>query len=373
MRGATVSNGIVTNFTPAETKRYVYLGGSGIRELDNTSPPNALKEYVRCGSNLVAWASCQCQCVTTLLTGETPVPREVGVPVTAGVEPVNLPLTRSLTQYVRGLDLGGGIGGIIYQKKGMDYYYYHYNHKGDVVALTDGTGKLAAYYEYDAWGNTMTQARKSGVDNPYRYSTKEWDEKSGLSYFGARYYSPEIGRWTQRDPLGEVDGLNLYAYCKADPAGRLDPLGLQFMPPIIFTPSEDLAFPDARYRPAPGPEREASKRWCLARFETCLGNCIDANRLDLNEFLDWWGIIQVGGNLVFGEKATHLGRGQPLTNWQHKLFWWIGRRMGWGEGFIRVGRVIGKWGVAATVLEGWFKLGVELYCAGVCAIDPDAF
>jgi len=32
------------------------------------------------------------------------------------------------------------------------------------------------------------------VDNPYRYSTKEWDEKSGLYYFGARYYSPEIGR-----------------------------------------------------------------------------------------------------------------------------------------------------------------------------------
>jgi hypothetical protein len=151
MRGATVSNGVVTNFTPAETKKYVYLGGSVIRELDNTSPPNALKEYVRCGSNLVAWASCQCQCVTTLLTGETPVPREVGIPVTARVEPVNLPLTRSLTHYVRGLDLGGGIGGIIYQKKGSDYYYYHYNHKGDVVALTDGSAKLAACWA-ELWG-----------------------------------------------------------------------------------------------------------------------------------------------------------------------------------------------------------------------------
>jgi RHS repeat-associated protein len=45
----------------------------------------------------------------------------------------------------------------------------------------------------------MTEAEKTGVDNPYRYSTKEWDEKSGLYYLGARYYSPEIGRWTQRD------------------------------------------------------------------------------------------------------------------------------------------------------------------------------
>lgn len=85
-----------------------------------------------------------------------------------------------------------GIASVIYQKKRSNYYYYHYNHKGDVMALTDGDGKLAAYYEYDAWGNTMTEVEKSGVDNPYRYSTKEWDKKSGLYYFGARYYWPKL-------------------------------------------------------------------------------------------------------------------------------------------------------------------------------------
>jgi len=142
-----VYQGRVLLFTPVETRKFVYLGGSVIRELDNDTPPNVLKEYIR------------------------------------------------------GLELGGGIGGIIYQKiipeEGPDrFYHYHYNHKGDVVALTDGDGNLAAYYEYDAWGNTMTEAEVSDVDNPYRYSTKEWDEKSGLYYFGARYYYPEAGRWT---------------------------------------------------------------------------------------------------------------------------------------------------------------------------------
>jgi RHS repeat-associated protein len=52
---------------------------------------------------------------------------------------------------------------------------------------------------------TRTRVKKIGVDNPYRYSTKEWDEKSGLYYFGARYYSPEIGRWTQRDTAAVFD------------------------------------------------------------------------------------------------------------------------------------------------------------------------
>jgi len=172
---ATVSSGQVTGFSAAETKKYVYLGGSVIREL-----------IVVDGQDVVA------------------------------------------KEYVRGIDLGGGIGGIIYQKKGSDYYYYHCNHKGDVVALTDGNAELAAYYEYDAWGNVMTEAEKTGVENPYRYSTKEWDEKSRLSYFGARYYSPEIGRWTQRDPAGSVDGLNLYLYAGDEPVANIDAWGLIF-------------------------------------------------------------------------------------------------------------------------------------------------
>jgi RHS repeat-associated protein len=129
-------------------------------------------------------------------------------------------------EYMRGLDLGGGIRGIIYQKKSSDYYFYHYNHKGDVVALTDANGKLAAFYEYDTWGNTMTEAEKTGVDNPYRYSTKEWDEKSGLYYFGARYYSPEIGRWTQRELLGWIDGPNMYAYVRNQPTNLIDAFGI---------------------------------------------------------------------------------------------------------------------------------------------------
>jgi len=171
---ATVVSGEVTGFSAVKTKKFVYLGGSVIRQLDYND----------------------------------------------NVE----------MEYIRGLDLGGGIGGIIYQKKSSDYYYYHYNHKGDVVALTDANGNLAAYYEYDAWGNTMTQAEASGVENPYKYSTKEWDEKSGLYYFGARYYSPEIGRWTQRDPAGIVDGLNIYLYANNEPVSEWDPWGLRVSP-----------------------------------------------------------------------------------------------------------------------------------------------
>jgi len=93
------------------------------------------------------------------------------------------------------------------------------------VSVTNADKDEVAYYEYDAWGNTMTEAEIGDVDNPYRYSTKEWDEKSGLYYFGARYYSPEIGRWIRRDPLGTTESLNLYPYVMNSPTNSLDPYG----------------------------------------------------------------------------------------------------------------------------------------------------
>jgi len=48
-----VSSGVVTAFSVVEAKQCVYLGGSIIRELDDSSPPNVLKKYVGCGCILV--------------------------------------------------------------------------------------------------------------------------------------------------------------------------------------------------------------------------------------------------------------------------------------------------------------------------------
>ena len=52
---------------------------------------------------------------------------------------------------------------IIYCKEGSDYYYFHYNHKGDVISVTDADKEEVAYYEYDAWRNTTSEAGASGA------------------------------------------------------------------------------------------------------------------------------------------------------------------------------------------------------------------
>ncbi|BDS08268.1 hypothetical protein NT6N_33080 [Oceaniferula spumae] len=49
--------------------------------------------------------------------------------------------------------------------------------------------------------------------------------KTGLNYYGYRYYDPVTGRWINRDPIEERGGLNLYAMVNNNPINWIDRLG----------------------------------------------------------------------------------------------------------------------------------------------------
>ena len=83
---------------------------------------------------------------------------------------------------------------------------------------------MAGTYTYDAFGN-LTNTPPAAIANNYEFSTKEFDPRNGLYYFGARYYDPEVGRWLTPDSLGLIDGVNLYAYVNNNPLNLIDPFG----------------------------------------------------------------------------------------------------------------------------------------------------
>jgi RHS repeat-associated protein len=135
-------------------------------------------------------------------------------------------LGKTQSTYTRGLSYGGGIGGILSALRGSQRSHYHYDGLGSVTGLTDSASKATQIYTYDAFGNLLTQAGQ--VQNPYRFSSKEYSPTSGLVYFGARYYDPRIGRFLTPDPLGMIDGPNLYLYAGANPVLFSDPWGLDY-------------------------------------------------------------------------------------------------------------------------------------------------
>ncbi|MEY9867603.1 RHS repeat-associated protein [Peribacillus sp. B2I2] len=113
-------------------------------------------------------------------------------------------------------------------------YYYQFNARGDVIALTDKAGSTKATYEYDEWGNVtaITGDNEIANVNIYRYVGKYgvmYDADANLYLMGWRDYDPSIGRFivpdeyegTEEDPTS----LNRYLYADADPVNNIDPDG----------------------------------------------------------------------------------------------------------------------------------------------------
>ncbi len=107
--------------------------------------------------------------------------------------------------------------------------YYHRNQQYSITALTNGSGTIQERYAYMAYGEpTITDAtgtvRTSTAEgNRYTYTGREWDEESELYHYRARMYDPLSGRFCSRDPIGYVDGWNMFAsnlgLDRTDPTG----------------------------------------------------------------------------------------------------------------------------------------------------------
>jgi RHS repeat-associated protein len=108
-------------------------------------------------------------------------------------------------------------------------YYYHINGHGDVTKLTDASGIIVAEYQYDAWGNIISQSGTMASSNRYRYAGYQYDEATGLYYLMARYFNAGIGRFITRDNFHGFEdnplSLNQYTYTENNPAGYIDPSG----------------------------------------------------------------------------------------------------------------------------------------------------
>lgn len=114
------------------------------------------------------------------------------------------------------------------------YYHYASDEMGSITHVVTGQEKESAeggevpessvlnHYEYDAWGN-LTVCEET-VPNRFKFNGQQYDPVSQQYYLRARFYNPVIARFTQEDTY-RGDGLNLYEYCRNNPAYYVDPSG----------------------------------------------------------------------------------------------------------------------------------------------------
>ena len=108
-------------------------------------------------------------------------------------------------------------------------YYYVLNLQGDVVKLIDQDGAEAASYEYDAWGNILSQSGSMASTNPLRYRGYYHDSETGFYYLQSRYYDPAMHRFINADSYASTGqgfiGTNMFAYCHNSPVAFYDTEG----------------------------------------------------------------------------------------------------------------------------------------------------
>jgi Rhs family protein len=102
------------------------------------------------------------------------------------------------------------------------YRYYALDHLGSTIGLYDGAKARTSALAYTPYGAAYGDVGPAPLP---RYTGHLWDGAAGLHLAPYRAYAPTLARWLSRDPLGMVDGPNVYGYVRQSPVNRVDPTG----------------------------------------------------------------------------------------------------------------------------------------------------
>ena len=126
---------------------------------------------------------------------------------------------------------GNDIDEALQMKRGPSVYYYHTNHLGSTMALSDAAGAIVERVDYDAYGqptffdadgNVISQ---SSIGNTILFTAREYNIESETYFYRARSMHPNVGRFMQKDPLGYIDGMNIFVYVSNLPVLYRDKYG----------------------------------------------------------------------------------------------------------------------------------------------------
>ena len=139
-------------------------------------------------------------------------------------------------------------------------FFYHSDHLGSTSYITDDKANITQYDAYLPYGELLVDEHSSSEELPYKFNGKQFDDETGLYYYGARYMNPITSLWYGVDPLAEkYANICSYTYCHDNPIRLIDPTGLY---------DEDTAKKVASERGAQYHKDNESGEWFVTMDET---------------------------------------------------------------------------------------------------------
>ena len=102
-------------------------------------------------------------------------------------------------------------------------FYYHPDHLGSSSYITNLEGEVVQHIEYVPFGEVFVEERNNIWNTPYLFNAKEFDEETGLYYYGARYYEPKLSQFLSVDRYSEnYPNFSPYSYVGNNPIKYID-------------------------------------------------------------------------------------------------------------------------------------------------------
>lgn len=118
-------------------------------------------------------------------------------------------------------------------------FFYHSDHLGSTSYITDDKANITQYDAYLPYGELLVDEHSSSEDLPYKFNGKQFDEETGLYYYGARYMNPMASIWYGVDPLAEkYVTAGGYIYTLENPINLVDPDGNKVIPKLYVNDSK---------------------------------------------------------------------------------------------------------------------------------------
>ena len=119
-------------------------------------------------------------------------------------------------------------------------FYYHPDHLGSSSYITNLDGEVVQHIEYVPFGEVFVEERNNIWNTPYLFNAKEFDEETGLYYYGARYYDSRHSLWISTDPMQEkYPWITSYCYTMNNPIIFIDIRGLYPKEIVVFHKSHN--------------------------------------------------------------------------------------------------------------------------------------